>query len=92
MWRRAEVVLTDVSEDTYSIPARLLPAGTPPQNLPPFSIDSPCSPIHFPSFSYTAVFIRLDSSLLHMLKLIRWRISSVFYPEDGGDTFLSNVG
>jgi hypothetical protein len=62
-----------------------------PSLSPLLTIDFPCGSLCFPSCLYTAGCFRLASQSAATCS--RWFLAhGFFYPEDGGDTFLWNVG
>jgi hypothetical protein len=70
-------------------PATCWPLSTHPSPL--LSTDFPCGPLSLPSCSYISGCSRLvDQSAA---TCSRWFLArGIFYPEDGGDTFLRKVG
>jgi hypothetical protein len=76
-------------QGTNVILYRLWPATTDPNPL--LSVDFPCGPLSHPSFSYIPVCFQLVAQSAATCS--RWFLCrSLFYPEDGGDTLLRNVG
>jgi hypothetical protein len=70
-------------------PATCWPISTNPSSL--LSIDFPCGPLSLPSCSYIAGCFRLV--IQSAATCSRWFLArGFFYPEDGSDMFLRNVG